>query len=139
VFTGRRKRDALLGELLAIQGVWNLNQDSRAVPAQRIGADGPAMIEVVQDQQRLLNQRVTRPTFDIGDKPDPAGVVLHRRRVKPLTTCAVDNGLEGGFIHGRRDLSANVGASRTLPPASRAAQQLKSGSVPNYWRERGSG
>ena len=47
-----------------------------------VGADGTAVVQVAQDQQRLLYEVVTAFAADIGNEADAAGVVLLAARVK---------------------------------------------------------
>jgi hypothetical protein len=68
--------DALLGHFLAVELVRQLDHDAGAVAHQRVGTDGAAMFEVLQDQQTLLDDRVRLFTLDVGDEADAAGVML---------------------------------------------------------------
>jgi hypothetical protein len=64
--------------------VGNLDQDAGTVAHQRVGANGTAVIEVLQDQQALLDDRVALLALDVGYKTDAAGVVLVGGVVKTL-------------------------------------------------------
>ena len=82
VLARRRQRDALGRQFLAIERIRQLNQDAGAVTTQRVGPHRAAVIEVVQDQQRLLHQRMAALALDVRHEPDPAGIVLIRRRIQ---------------------------------------------------------
>jgi hypothetical protein len=56
--------------------IGNLNQNACAIAHQWIGAHGTPMVEVFQDQQTLLDDRVAFLAFDVGDETDAASVVL---------------------------------------------------------------
>jgi hypothetical protein len=75
---------ALLGHFLAKEGVGNLNQDPGTVAHQRVGTNRAAVIQVLQDQQALLDDRVTFLAPDVRYKTDATGVVLVGWVVKPL-------------------------------------------------------
>jgi hypothetical protein len=75
---------ALLGHLLAKERIRNLDQDPGAVAHQRVGTDRAPVIQVLQDQQALLDDRVTFLAPDMRYKTDATGVVLVGRVVKPL-------------------------------------------------------
>ena len=75
---------ALPGHFFAQELIGNLDQDSGAVPHQRISAHGAAVIEILQDQQPLLDDRMALLALDVRHKTDPAGVVLVGRVIKPL-------------------------------------------------------
>ena len=76
VLAWRRQDDALRREFFAIESIRNLDQDAGAIAAQGIGPHGAAMVEVLQDQQRLLDECVTRLALDVRDESHAAGVVL---------------------------------------------------------------
>ena len=82
VFARGGQRDALLGHLFAVKGVGDLNHDPGAVAKEWIGADGAAVVEVVQDQQRVFDDLVRDASLDVGDKPHAAGVVLGFRAIQ---------------------------------------------------------
>ena len=75
------KLNALRTHLLAVEGVRNLNENARAVAAERIGAHGASMVEVVQNQQRVFNDLVRRPALDVDDGTHAARVVLEFRTI----------------------------------------------------------
>ena len=76
VFAGRRQLDALLGHLVAEVLVGNLDQDAGAVAHQRVGADRAPVVQVLQDQQALLDDRMALVALDMGDETDAAGIVF---------------------------------------------------------------
>ena len=76
VFAGWRQAHALPRHLLAVQPVGNLDQDAGAVAHQRIGAHRAAMIEVAQDRQALLDDRVIPAALDVRDETHAAGIVF---------------------------------------------------------------
>ena len=92
------KLNALRTHLLAVEGVRNLNENARAVAAERIGAHGASMVEVVQNQQRIFNDLVRRPALDVDDGTHAARVVLEFRAIKPF---------EAGFAPGLLFLSGH--------------------------------
>ena len=62
----------------------NLHQDTRSVTGVFLAAAGAAMIEVLQNRQRLLNDLMGFFTFDMDHEADAAGVVLETRIVQAL-------------------------------------------------------
>ena len=56
----------------AIQRVGQLDQDARAVAEQRVGANRAAVVEVLQDLQRLGDDRMAFPALDMGDEAHTA-------------------------------------------------------------------
>ncbi len=62
----------------------DLHQHARAVAGQRVGADGAAMGQVLEDLQAVLDDRVARAAFQVGDEADAAGIVLALRIVESL-------------------------------------------------------
>ena len=84
VFARRRQFHALLGHLVAVVLVRNLDQDTGAVAHQRIGAHGAPVIEVFQDQQALFHDGVALVALDVGDETDAAGIVFIGRIVQTL-------------------------------------------------------
>jgi hypothetical protein len=56
--------------------VGNLHEDAGAVAGERVGADGAAMGQVLQDLETLLDDFVARPGLQGGDEADTAGIVL---------------------------------------------------------------
>jgi hypothetical protein len=84
VFAGRRQIHALLGHLGAVQRIGHLDQDAGAVAHQRIGPHRAAVVEVLQDLERVADDGVALLAPDVGHEADPAGVVLVRRVVQAL-------------------------------------------------------
>ena len=76
--------DALRRHLGAVELVGDLDQDAGAVAHQLVGADRAAVVEVLQDLQALLDDRVRLSALDVGDEADAAGVVLVDRTVQAL-------------------------------------------------------
>jgi hypothetical protein len=79
-----RQQNALFGHFLTEESVGNLDQDAGTVAHQRVRTDGTPVIQVLQDQQALLDDRETLRTPDVRYKTDAACVVLVGRVVKPL-------------------------------------------------------
>ena len=74
---------------LAQKPVRDLDQDACAVALQRVGADGAAMGEVLEDEQPLLDDGVVPGALDVGDEADAAGVVFVGGVVQTLCRGAV--------------------------------------------------
>ncbi len=72
----RRQLDALLGHFLAVELVRDLDQDAGAVAHELVGAHGAPVIQVLQDQQALFDNRVALVALDVGDEADAAGIVF---------------------------------------------------------------
>jgi hypothetical protein len=70
--------------LLREEPVRDLHEDAAAVPHLRVGADGPAMIEISQGAEPLLDDGVRLAVLHVGDEAHPAGVLLVGRIVEPL-------------------------------------------------------
>ena len=73
---GRGQGDALLGHLLDEEGVRNLHQHAGAVAHQRVGAHGAAMLEVFEDGEAALDDRVLRAVLEVDDEADATGIML---------------------------------------------------------------
>ena len=91
-FAGRRQLDALLRHLFPVVLVRHLDQDAGAVAHQLVGTDRTAVIEVLQDQQTLFDDRMAFLALDMGDETDAAGIVfigrvVHTLRVHSLLHC----------------------------------------------------
>ena len=54
----------------------NLHEDAGAVAGKRVGADGAAMGQILQDLEALLDDFVARPGLQVGDEADAAGIVF---------------------------------------------------------------
>jgi hypothetical protein len=66
----------LAGHVFAVQGIGELNQDTRAVAHQFVGTDRTPMVKVFQDLQGLTHHGVALHAFDVRHKPHPASIVL---------------------------------------------------------------
>ncbi len=111
VFAGRRQLDAGGGHLGAEVFVRDLDQDARAVAHQLVGADGAAMVEVLEDLQALRDDRMRALALDVRHEADAAGVVLVRGVVHPARGRGGDVGHRGGLplgclAHGESFFSA---------------------------------
>jgi len=62
----------------------DLQKDTRTVAGIDFTTARAPVVEVVQHLQCLLDNGVRFPAFNIGNKTDPAGVMLIRRIVEPL-------------------------------------------------------
>jgi hypothetical protein len=76
VLPRRGQLDALQRHLGAVVVVRDLDQDAGAVAHQPVGADRSAVIQVLEDLQTLLDNRVRLSPGDVGDEADAAGIVL---------------------------------------------------------------
>src|SRR5690606_15695050 len=56
----------------------------RAVAHQRIGADGAAMRQVLEDEEAVLDDLVRLLALHVGDEADAAGIVLVARIIESL-------------------------------------------------------
>jgi hypothetical protein len=64
--------------------VRDLHEDAGAVAGARVGADRAAVLEVAEDGERVLDQRVRALALDVGDEANPARSLRERRIVQPL-------------------------------------------------------
>src|SRR5262245_4264241 len=55
-----------------------LNQDTGAIAGVDLGSARAAVLQVGQELQRLVDDGVRAPTFDVDDETDATGVVLER-------------------------------------------------------------
>ena len=62
----------------------NLDEHAAAVAGFRIGTDRAAMIEIEQDFETLLDDRMRFAVLHVGNEADAAGIVLAPRVVKAL-------------------------------------------------------
>jgi hypothetical protein len=62
----------------------DLGEDTAAVAELGIGADGAAMVEIMQDLQALLHDGVGLAVLHVGDEADAAGIFLEGGIVEPL-------------------------------------------------------
>jgi len=65
-----------------------------------VGAGGAAVLEVLEREQRLLHDVVTRDVVEAGDEGDAAGVVLVARVVEAVRPCR-ESGHHGSGSGGR--------------------------------------
>src|SRR5262249_54792083 len=79
-----RQREAEFSGLLGKEPVRNLNQNAGAVAGARIGAHGASMFEVQQNSQRVRNDRVRLPSFDVGNEADATRVLVEGWIIKAL-------------------------------------------------------
>ena len=70
--------------------VGNLDQDARAVAHQLVGTHRAAMVEVLEDLQALLDDRVRLVALDVRDETDATGVVFIRGAVQTGFGCRTD-------------------------------------------------
>jgi hypothetical protein len=84
VLAGGGQRDArLLADLLE-EGVRHLQQHAGAVAGVGLGAGCAAVVQVLQDLDRLLQDLVRLAALDVDHEADAAGVVLEPRVVEAL-------------------------------------------------------
>ncbi len=84
VLAGRRQVDFSLSRPGAIQRVGDLDKTAGPVADQGVSAHRPAVVQVQQDLQALLNDGMTFLAFDVGDKAHTASVMLVPRIVQTL-------------------------------------------------------
>ena len=76
VVAGLRQLEFELLRLGLQKGVRDLDQNARAVTGDRIGADRPAVFEVLQNAERVFDQLVGLAAFEVGNKADATGIVF---------------------------------------------------------------
>ncbi|GAB5505427.1 MAG: hypothetical protein Rhirs2KO_05900 [Rhizobiaceae bacterium] len=74
---------ALRRHFLTIEGVRNLHQNAGAVAHQRVGTHRPAVSEVFEHLETVLNDPVRLHALHMGYEADTAGIMLVARIVKP--------------------------------------------------------
>ena len=84
IMAGCGQLDACLAAHLFIEGVRHLQQHAGAVARVDFAATGPAVVQVLQYLDRLLEDAVRLVTLEVDDEPLAAGVVLVARVVKTL-------------------------------------------------------
>ena len=84
VLPDRGQRDPELAAGPAQERVRQLDQDAGAVALQGVGARGAPVREVLEDGERVADDRVVLLPLDVRDEAQPARVVLVRRVVEPL-------------------------------------------------------
>jgi hypothetical protein len=86
VMPGLRQLDFELAALLGEELVRDLDQHAGTVARHRVGADGAAMLEVLEDGDCILDQEVRISAFEVGDEADAASVVLALGIEQPART-----------------------------------------------------
>src|SRR5690606_39965297 len=84
VFVWWRKLYALRGHVLAIEGIGYLDENTRAVSHEFVSPHGSPVVEVFQDLESLLNDRVAFMALDVSNKTDSTRVVLVIRVIQTL-------------------------------------------------------
>ena len=69
---------------VADQRIGDLNQQAGAIAHQRIGANGPAVIQIDQDFEALADDLVRLSPLHVGNEANAARIVLVRRVIKAL-------------------------------------------------------
>ncbi len=115
VLAGCGQGHALLFHLLAVQRIGQLQQDAGPVPHQVVGADRAAVVEVFQNLQRLLHDRMALLALDVRDEADAARIVFVRRVVQAALG-EVLNVLFGGHVRvpGNVDIHGVFGGDHGL-------------------------
>ncbi len=112
VFAGWGQINALGGQFFAVQGVGDLNKNTRTVAHELVGPNGAAVVEVFQNFQALLNDGVRGLAFNVGDKAHTTGVVFMNGVVQALCTGQADAGsIDSHFLSDR--LCRMVGHRKT--------------------------
>ncbi len=116
VASGGRQLDT--GGDAAEEGVWDLQQDARAVTGVRVRAGGAAMLEVAERLEALLDDGVRRLAPQLGDQRDAARVVFVVRVVEaarpPCGGCLIHKrwgARGGGRVLRERDCGDRPGES----------------------------
>ena len=76
--------DARACRPIAEQGVWNLDQNARAIAQERISAHGTAMINIHKNLEAAFHGFVRFHAFDIGNKADTTRIMFVARVIKTL-------------------------------------------------------
>ncbi len=79
-----RYRDLQFRAFLAQERVGDLDQDAGAVAHQRVGADCTAVLEVLENFERIGDDLVARARLQVDDETDAAGIDLAFRIKQPL-------------------------------------------------------
>ena len=96
ILAGRGQREARLLADLGKELVRDLQEHAGAVAGVGFAAGGAAVVEVGQDLQRLLQDRVGLAPLQVRHKADAAGIVFKRRIVKSLLAGSAGGGELGG-------------------------------------------
>ena len=102
VLTGRRQRKARLAAHFLVEGVRHLDQHAGAIAGVGFRTAGAAMIEILQDLQRLLQDPMRPAALDVDDETDAAGIVLEARVVESLRTRRANTPVRSVHATGRR-------------------------------------
>src|SRR5262245_29526729 len=78
VMAGLRQLELELLRLRFQEGVRDLDQNARAVPGDGIGADRAAVLEILQDAERVFDQLMRLATLEVGNEADAASIVFAR-------------------------------------------------------------
>src|SRR5215831_726265 len=76
IVAGLRQPDLEARALGLEEGVRDLDEDAATVAGDGIGAHRATVLEVLKDIKCILDDVVRGPASEIGDKADPAGIVL---------------------------------------------------------------
>ena len=86
ILTGLRKLEAEFITLLLEEGMRYLHQEARTVARVGFAPAGPAMVQVPEHLQRLLNDLVRLLAFDVDHEADAAGFVFEKGIIEALLT-----------------------------------------------------
>jgi hypothetical protein len=75
----------LFGHVGPEQPVWDLEEHSRAVTGEWVGPYGTTMRQIGERNEALVDDRPALSPFDIGNKPDAAGVMVEPGVIEPLS------------------------------------------------------
>ena len=84
ILTGLRKLEAEFITLLLEEGMRYLHQEARTVARVGFAPAGPAMVQVPEHLQRLLNDLVRLLAFDVDHEADAAGFVFEKGIIEAL-------------------------------------------------------
>ena len=74
----------MFGEILTIESIGDLNQNSCTISHEFVCANGTAVIEIFKDFEALLNNSVTFLSLDMCDKANTTSVMLVCWVIEPL-------------------------------------------------------
>ena len=78
ILARRRQRHALRRHLLPVQGIRQLHQDTRPIPHQLVSPHRAAMVQVFENLERVLDNRMALLAPDMRHKTNATGVMLIR-------------------------------------------------------------
>ena len=84
IMAGRRQRETEPCRLFLEETMRDLDEHAAAVAGLRIGTDRAAVIEIEQNFEALLDERMRFAVLHVGNEADAAGIVLAPRIVKAL-------------------------------------------------------